>query len=56
MGLDMMLYRMPRYKKATASVINAVEGYLDWQKAKRKGVSMQIVHGKSIVEQMKYIA
>lgn len=53
MGLDMYLNRMPRYKKATASVVNAVEGYLDWQKAKMKGVSMQIAHGKSIVEQIK---
>ena len=37
MGLDMMLYKMPRYKNATASVVNAVEGYLDWQKAKNEG-------------------
>ena len=37
MGLDMYLNRMPRYKKATASVVNAVEGYLDWQKAKKEG-------------------
>ena len=37
MGLDSYLYRMPRYKKATASVVNAVEGYLDWQKAKKEG-------------------
>ena len=36
MGLDMYLYRMPRYKKATASDVSAIENYLDWQKAKKK--------------------
>lgn len=37
MGLDMYLNRMPRYKNATASVVSAVEGYLDWQEAKKEG-------------------
>ena len=34
MGLDSMLYRMPRYKNATAKDIQAIEDYLDWVKAK----------------------
>lgn len=37
MGLDMTLYRMPRYKNATASDVNAIESYLDWLKAKKEG-------------------
>ena len=37
MGLNQYLDKMPRYKKTTASVVNAVEGYLDWQKAKKEG-------------------
>lgn len=37
MGLDSYLNRMPRYKKATASDVSAIESYLDWQKAKKKG-------------------
>lgn len=37
MGLDMMLYRMPRYKSATASDVSVIESYLDWQKAKKEG-------------------
>lgn len=37
MGLDMMLYRMPRYKNTTASEVNAIEGYLDWLKAQKEG-------------------
>lgn len=36
MGLDMMLYKMPRYKKATASDVSAIENYLDWQKTKKE--------------------
>lgn len=36
MGLDMTLYRMPRYKNATASDVNAIENYLDWQKEKKR--------------------
>lgn len=36
MGLDMYLNRMPRYKKATASDVSAIENYLDWQKAKKR--------------------
>lgn len=37
MGLDMTLYRMPRYKNATASDVNAIENYLNWLKAKKEG-------------------
>lgn len=33
MGLDSMLYRMPRYKNATANDVSAVEAYLDWAKS-----------------------
>lgn len=33
----MYLNRMPRYKNATASDVNAIEGYLDWLKAKKEG-------------------
>lgn len=36
MGLDSYLYRMPRYRKIDANVVNAVEGYFDWQKAKEE--------------------
>lgn len=35
MGLDSYLYRMPRYKNTTASDVNAIENYLDWQKTKK---------------------
>ena len=37
MGLDMYLNRMPRYKNTTAKEVNAIEGYLDWLKAKKEG-------------------
>lgn len=37
MGLDMYLNRMPRYKNTTAKEVNAIEGYLDWLKAKQEG-------------------
>lgn len=37
MGLDMTLYRMPRYKNTTASEVSAIENYLDWLKAKKEG-------------------
>ena len=37
MGLDSYLYRMPRYKNTTVKEINAIEGYLDWLKAKKEG-------------------
>ena len=37
MGLDMYLNRMPRYKSATASDVDAVEDFLDWVEAKAKG-------------------
>ena len=37
MGLDSYLYRMPRYKNTTAKEVNAIEGYLDWLKAKKEG-------------------
>ena len=37
MGLDMMLYRMPRYKNTTASEVSAIENYFDWLKAKKEG-------------------
>lgn len=37
MGLDMALYRMPRYKNTTAREVNAIESYLDWLKAKEEG-------------------
>lgn len=37
MGLDSYLNRMPRYKNTTASEVNAIEGYLDWLKAKEEG-------------------
>lgn len=37
MGLDMALYRMPRYKNTTASEVSAIENYLDWLKAKKEG-------------------
>ena len=36
-GLDSYLYRMPRYKNATASNVSAIENYLDWLKAKEEG-------------------
>ena len=29
MGLDQYLNRMPRYKNASASEVNAIENYLD---------------------------
>ena len=34
MGLDMYLYRMPRYKSATAKDVRVVEEYLDWKREK----------------------
>ena len=34
MGLDMMLYRMPRYKDATAKDVTIVEEYLGWKREK----------------------
>lgn len=37
MGLDMYLYRMPRYKNVTAEEVNAIEGYLDWLEKKKEG-------------------
>ena len=37
MGLDMYLNRMPRYKGATPSDIDAVESFLEWLKAKAEG-------------------
>jgi hypothetical protein len=37
MGLDSYLYRMPRYKNTTASEVSAIEGYLNWLKAKKEG-------------------
>ena len=37
MGLDSYLNRMPRYKNTTAKEVNAIEGYLDWLKAKKEG-------------------
>lgn len=37
MGLDMYLNRMPRYRGATAEDVNAVECYLDYIDAKKKG-------------------
>lgn len=37
MGLDMYLNRMPRYRKATADDVRAVEGFLDWIIAKANG-------------------
>lgn len=37
MGLDSYLNRMPRYKNVTATVVEAVEDYFDWQKAKKEG-------------------
>lgn len=40
----MYLNRMPRYKNTTAKEVNAIEGYLDWLKEKKKEVNMQIVH------------
>ena len=33
----MYLNRMPRYKNTTASEVSAIEGYLDWLKAKKEG-------------------
>lgn len=36
MGLDQYLYRMPRYKNTTASEVNAIESYLDWQQKKKE--------------------
>ena len=37
MGLDMYLNKMPRYKKATATDVSAIENYLEWKKAKEQG-------------------
>lgn len=34
MGLDMYLYRMPRYKDATARDVENIENYCDWKKNK----------------------
>lgn len=36
MGLDMYLYRMPRYKNTTVNEVNAIENYLDWIDAKNE--------------------
>lgn len=36
MGLDMMLYRMPRYKNTTAKEVDAIENYLIWMEMKKK--------------------
>lgn len=36
MGLDMMLYRMPRYKNTTANEVNTIENYLEWQQKKKE--------------------
>lgn len=36
MGLDQYLYRMPRYKNTTASEVNAIENYLEWQQKKKE--------------------
>ena len=44
MGLDQYLYRMPRYKNTTASEVNAIESYLDWQQKKRRAMNMQTAH------------
>lgn len=40
MGLDMTLYRMPRYKNATAKEVDIIENYFDWLKAKKRRQSM----------------
>ena len=37
MGLDMYLYRMPRYRGATPYDVSAVEDYFEWEKAKAAG-------------------
>ena len=37
MGLDSYLYRMPRYKGATAHDVHAIEEYLNWQREKAEG-------------------
>lgn len=37
MGLDMYLNKMPRYQRATATDVCAVENYIDWMKAKEAG-------------------
>ncbi len=37
MGLDMYLNRMPRYKKATASDVSAIQNYFEWKSAKAQG-------------------
>lgn len=37
MGLDMYLYKYPRYKNTTVREVEAVESYLDWLKAKERG-------------------
>lgn len=36
MGLDMMLYRMPRYKNTTANEVNTIKNYLEWQQKKKE--------------------
>lgn len=37
MGLDMYLYRMPRYKEVTAKQISAIESWFDYKRAKEEG-------------------
>lgn len=37
MGLDMYLYKMPRYKGATAEDVCMVESYMNWEEEKKKG-------------------
>jgi hypothetical protein len=38
MGLDMFLYRMPRYNRgATPEIVTAVEDYLNWKRLKAEG-------------------
>ena len=37
MGLDMYLYKMPRYGRATAKDVSNIERYLEWLDAKEKG-------------------
>ena len=37
MGLDMSLFKMPRYKNATAQDVSNIESYLSWIEAKKRG-------------------
>jgi hypothetical protein len=37
MGLDMYLYKMPRYRGTTVKEVETIEGYLDWLENKKDG-------------------